>query len=209
MDDRLAKLKGDIAALVKKIQLRNPIIAVVAVVAIAFLISGVWVYLLIAGLHDKMELLEATAKSSEDRIAVLAEQVRGQERELSDLAKALEVARSGSVSDIEKQFVQSASARMEATVAREISALGTSGFRFHVVEFDKRACANGGVFSGEHPDGYQQDEPFNANNMVEILESYGDVRGIPFYRVKINGATLQWQGNPATFRHGSMRIECN
>lgn len=160
-------------------------------------------------LQARVDGLSAALSAQQTVSASLTEQLASHQQALTGLSAALKNAQGETISDLEKQYIVAASARLEATVAREIAALGTSGFRFNMVEFDRRSCAQGGIFSGEHPDGYQQNEPFDPNNLVEVLQSGEDVRGIPFYRVKINGATIQWQGSPALFRHGSMRIECN
>lgn len=160
-------------------------------------------------LQARVDALSGALRAQQSASTALAEQLASHQQALAGLSAALKSAQGETVSDLEKQYILAASARLEATVAREIAALGTSGFRFNMVEFDRRSCAQGGIFSGEHPDGYQQNEPFDPNNLVEVLQSSEDVRGIPFYRVIINGATIQWQGSPALFRHGSMRIECN
>ncbi len=209
MEDSPAKPQDKVAEPEK--ELRRPVTlsgGIVALAVVAGLLAALG-YARISTLQDTADDLRASLVAAENRIAALSEQLQSHDASLAGLAAGLKAAQSENVSDLEKQYIVAASARLEAAVAREIAALGTSGFRFNMVEFDRRSCAQGGIFTGEHPDGYQQNEPFEPNNLIEILESSEDVRGIPFYPVKINGATVQWQGNPAIFRHGSMRIECN
>ncbi|MCR9137214.1 MAG: hypothetical protein NXI27_14550 [Alphaproteobacteria bacterium] len=166
-------------------------------------------YWRLSGLQAEVDALSGALEAERANSVSLSEQVASHQQALTGLSAALRSARAGAISELEQQYIGAASARLEAAVAREIAALGTSGFRFNMVEFDRRSCAQGGIFTGEHPDGYQQNEPFEPNHLVEVLETTEDVRGIPFYRVKINGTTIQWQDGPAIFRHGRMRIECN
>ena len=53
------------------------------------------------------------------------------------------------------------------------------------------------------------DDAFNAGQMVSVDPSHADIRGIPFYRAKINGSPVEAQGEAAAFRHGTMRVACN
>ena len=143
-----------------------------------------------------------------EQVAKLNAQIATQQVTIAGLSEALQALQGGRISTLEQQYIDAASARLEATVAREVAALGTSGFRYNMVEFDRRSCSLGGTFSGELPDGFRQEEEFEPNQMVEVQESGEDVRGIPFYRVTISGKALRWEGDTALFRHGSMRIEC-
>lgn len=181
------------------------------VVAVAIVLGFfvAWSYSFLSGMQNRIDELSDALTSAKTRNAVLAEQIATHQKSLVDVVAFVNSVQSENISDLEKQYIVAASARLEETVTREIAALGTSGFRFNMVEFDRRTCALGGTFTGEHPDGYQQDEPFDPNNFVEVQASTEDVRGIPFYRVTINGNAVQWQGSPAIFRHGRMRIECN
>ncbi|WP_419912380.1 hypothetical protein [Hoeflea sp.] len=114
--------------------------------------------------------------------------------------------------DLRNQIVQSASAKLDHTISTamsELSSFGNSNFVFHMVEFDRRSCVKGGTFIGELPDGSLQEEPFAANQLVEIQPSHDDIRGIPFYRVTINNQTLLSGKTPGDYRHGTMRISCS
>lgn len=209
MEDGPAKPQGQVVEPEKKSRPFVPMSGGVVATAVVLGLLVALGYSRISGLQDDVDALNTALNAARDNAASLAEQVASHQQALTGLSAALKSELGGDISELEKQYIGAASARLEATVAREIAALGTSGFRFNMVEFDRRSCAQGGTFTGEHPDGYEQDEPFDPNNLVEVLESSEDVRGVPFYRVKINGASVQWQGSPAIFRHGSMRIECN
>ena len=186
-----------------------PASAEMMVLALLLGILGAWSFATISGLRSAVDEMETALIATQQQGAALTARVTAQEKAIADLTSALQLRVSGDVSTLQQQYIGAASARLQETVAREIAALGTSGFRFSMVEFDRRSCAEGGVFSGELADGSRQNQPFDANRMVEIQESSEDVRGIPFYPVRINGNYVQSNGGRAIYRHGSMRIECN
>lgn len=114
--------------------------------------------------------------------------------------------------DLRNEIVRTASAKLDHSIGEALSELHTYGnaqYVFHMVANDRRSCVKGGAFIGELPDGSLEEAAFNAGQMVSVDPSHADIRGIPFYRAKINGSPVEAQGEAAAFRHGTMRVACN
>ncbi len=185
--------------------------AVAFVAAVAVAAIGAWTYLQVTELKQTVAALESTVQASEQRVAMLTEKVDGFQSTASALPAAAQAQLEAQARAFEEQIINSGTSVLKSTIAlakKEMLAFGGSGYRFNMVEFDRRSCVAGGTFSGELSDGSRLDEEFEPNSMVEVLESRGDVRGIPFYRVTVNGSELASGGGAASFRHGSMRIAC-
>lgn len=179
-------------------------VALAAVVVVFGLIAG-WQWWQISSLKGELSTLRELAKSAKQNDVLLAEIIKSNQKTMNGQFSTLS-------RGLEKKIVRSASEQLDRSLAEAIgklSAFGNTNFAFQMVEYDRRSCAGGGRFTGEHLDGEQQEEQFEAGAMVEILPSHKDIRGIPFYRVSIDEALLQWQDSNAEFRHGSMRIACN
>ncbi|MEX3011149.1 hypothetical protein [Hoeflea sp. TYP-13] len=186
--------------------IRTAFLTVLIVAAtVVFGLYCAWSFSQISELRAEVSELRASVASARQNSVLLTEIVNsGQEALVERLSSKSE--------ELQDRIVRSASAKLNHSIdvaMGRLSAFGNAGFAFQMAEFDRRSCVNGGVFSGELPDGNQHDEPFEAGNLIEVQPTHGDVRGIPFYRVKIAGKTMRSQDGRAQFRHGSMRIECN
>lgn len=178
--------------------------AMAAFVVVFGLIAG-WQWWRISTLKGELSTLKELAKAAKLNDVLLAEIIKSNQKTMNNQFTTLS-------RGLEKKIVRSASEQLDRSLAEAIgklSAFGNTNFAFQMVEYDRRSCAAGGRFTGEHLDGEQQEEQFDAGAMVEVLPSHRDIKGIPFYRVSIDEAPLQWQDSNAEFRHGSMRIACN
>jgi len=204
-------LERQLAALEAKIRAYQAVGIALIAITVVLTASAVWSHTLMWGTQNKMTRLEATVRTAEQQMATLTQKADALEdmvAALPDLTRAELAAQSQLFED---QIIDSGSALLKSTIAlakKDMAAYGLSGHRFNMVEFDRRACPQGGVFSGELPDGARQEQVFDANIMVDVLESHADIRGIPFYHARIGGVMVEQSGEPAAFRHGSMRIEC-
>lgn len=166
----------------------------------------------IADLRSQVAAMQAAVDTATRRSDDLNARLMTFERTAANLPAAVRAELEAQAAEFENQIIDSGSALLKSTIAlarKEMQAFGTAGHRFNVAEFDRRSCPQGGVFSGEQPDGSRLEKPFQASAMVEVRESHGDVRGIPFYRVSINNTVVNENGQPSQFRHGSMRVACN
>ena len=185
------------------------IIAFLAAVAVAAV--GAWTYLQVTELKHSVLVLESAVRESERQVAELRQEVGRFQNTASALPAAAQAQLEAQARAFEEQIINSGTSVLKSTIAlakKEMLAFGGSGYRFNMVEFDRRSCVAGGTFSGELSDGSRLEEEFEPNAMVEVLESRGDVRGIPFYRVTVSGSEVASGGGAASFRHGSMRIAC-
>lgn len=169
-------------------------------------------FLVIVDLKQQVTAMQAKVDAAAQQSAALSERVSTIEQTAANLPAAVRAELSAQADEFEKQIINSGSALLKSTIAlakKEMVSFGTAGHRFNMVEFDRRSCPQGGVFSGENPNGQRIEKEFEPSAMIEVRESHGDVRGIPFYRVTIDGNVVTNSGNPSQFRHGSMRIACN
>ena len=179
-------------------------VASLAAIAVVFGIVAGWQWSQIATLKEELSALRELTKSAQQNDALLAETINSNQQVLLEQVTTLS-------NGLERKIVSSAGKQLDQTVAdaiSKLSAFGNAQFAFQMVEYDRRSCVNGGVFSGEHIEGDLQQEEFSAGAMVEVQPTHTDIRGIPFYRVAIDDVPVQWQGSDAEFRHGSMRISC-
>lgn len=193
------------AALLVKTGGNRIIVACLIAVAVVFGAIAGWQWFQISTLKQELATLKALSKSSQQNDALLAETINSNQQVMLEQFNTLS-------NGLEQKIVSSAAQRLDQTVddaIGKLSAFGNARFAFQMVEFDRRSCVNGGVFTGEHLEGELQQEQFAAGAMVQVLPTHTDIRGIPFYRVSVNDVPLQWQGTDAEFRHGSMRISCN
>ncbi|MCP4318986.1 MAG: hypothetical protein GY789_24085 [Hyphomicrobiales bacterium] len=205
MTDETAQPEDNTAAPTRAHADNRAVYASLAAVAVIFgLIIG-WQWWQISTLKGELSALRELTKSAQQNDALLAETINSNQEVLIEQFSTLS-------SGLENKIVSSASKQLDRSLTDAIdklSAFGNARFAFQMVEYDRRSCANGGVFTGKHLEGEQQEEPFQAGAMVEVQPTHTDIRGIPFYRVSIGEVLLQWQGSDAEFRHGSMRIACN
>ncbi|WP_136657125.1 hypothetical protein [Nitratireductor sp. XY-223] len=179
--------------------------AAVAGFAIIFALLMAWGFIQVSGLRAQLADVRTDLEASRQETATL-------QQKLDAVTQNLSTGIAQDAEDLRNQIVQSASAKLDhsiSTAMGELSSFGNSNFIFQMAEFERRSCVKGGTFVGEQPDGSLQEEPFDANHMVEIQPSHEDIRGIPFYRVTINDQTLQSGGGPGAYRHGTMRISCS
>ena len=185
------------------------VIAFLAALAVAAI--GAWTCLQVTELKQTVATLEAAVRASGQQVAELRQEVGGFQNTASALPAAAQAQLEDQAKAFEEQIINSGTSVLKSTIAlakKEMLAFGGSGYRFNMVEFDRRSCVAGGTFSGELPDGTRLEREFEPNSMVEVLESRGDVRGIPFYQVSVSGSAINGEGGAARFRHGSIRIEC-
>ncbi|MEM6464502.1 MAG: hypothetical protein AAF724_21585 [Pseudomonadota bacterium] len=184
---------------------RGGIVMALIAITVVFGVVLAWQWWQIAQMRAELAALSERVSSAQQNDALLAEAINSNQDALLEQFAEL----SGW---LQNKVVDSTNDHVDKSVAEAIgklSAFGNASFAFQMVEFDRRSCVNGGIFSGERATGDLFEEPFGAGEMVEIQPSHTDIRGIPFYRVNVNGETLGSQQGDAEFRHGSMRIACN
>ncbi len=187
------------------------VVIVLFLAALVIAAGGVVTYLQMLDLKQQVAAMQASVQSAAQQSAELNQRLSAFENTAANLPAAVRAELEVQAEEFENQIINSGSALLKSTIAlakKEMLAFGTAGHRFNMVEFDRRSCPQGGVFSGEKPDGDRLEKPFEANAMVEVRESHGDVRGIPYYRVTINNNVVDFDGSPGQFRHGSMRVAC-
>lgn len=210
MADKTARAEETAAArrtdaLLKRSSGHGFVYACLIFVTFVFAALAGWQWFQISALNAEMAAIKKIARSAQQNDALLAETINSNQQVMLEQFTTLS-------NGLEKKIVASAAKRLDDTVDEAIgklSAFGNAQFAFQMVEYDRRSCVNGGIFSGEHLEGELQQETFEAGAMVQVLPTHTDIRGIPFYRVSIDNVPLRWQGADAEFRHGSMRISCN
>ena len=185
----------------------------IALIATVILLaaSAVWSHTMLWGTQTKMARLEETVRTAERDMATLILRAEALEQTAASLPEMTRAELEAQSQAFEEQIINSGSALLKSTIAlakKDMTSFGLSGHRFNMAEFDRRSCPLGGAFSGELPNGSVQEQTVEANAMVDILETHIDIRGIPFYNVEIGGVMVEWAGQPAEYRHGSMRVEC-